>query len=194
MSLNLLPIVSAEAEIKREHYQTTVRSENHVLIADEPADVMGTDTGMNPYSLLLASLGSCTAITLRMYIDRKLWAVDSILVKLDLYKTETGTLINRQITFTGDINEEQYNRLLTIANACPIHKILTGSIEVKTIWNKKTAWMAVFWISLRYTFYFLFNYSLQLEAYSTWYIKSSSFLKVPALKRIFRPQFSQYIS
>jgi len=132
MNLQLLPVVSAEAEIKRDHYQTIIRSEGHTLIADEPLSSMGTDTGMNPYSLLLSSLGSCTVITLRMYIDRKQWPVDAVLVKLDLYKTEAGTVINRDITFTGEITEEQHQRLITIANACPIHKILTGHIEIIT--------------------------------------------------------------
>src|ERR1700712_1050457 len=101
MDLQLQPTASAEAHIKREHYQTIITSANHTIFADEPESSMGTDTGMNPHSLLLSSLGSCTAITLRMYIDRKLWPVDEILVKLNLFKTETGTLINRDITFKG---------------------------------------------------------------------------------------------
>lgn len=132
MNLQLLPVVSAEAQIKRAHYQTTIRSANHTIIADEPESSMGTDTGMNPYSLLLSSLGSCTAITLRMYIDRKQWPVDEVRVKLDLYKTDTGTLINRAITFIGDITHEQHLRLLAVANSCPIHKILTGPIDIVT--------------------------------------------------------------
>lgn len=132
MDLQFKPVVSAEAQIKRVHYQTTIRSANHTIIADEPESLMGTDTGMNPYSLLLSSLGSCTAITLRMYIDRKQWPVDEVLVKLDLYKTDTETLINRHITFTADITDEQQQRLLAIANSCPIHKILTGHINIIT--------------------------------------------------------------
>lgn len=132
MSLNLQPLVSAEAHIGREHYQTTIRSENHTLIADEPASSMGTDLGMNPYSLLLTSLGSCTAITLRMYADRKMWIVDSINVKLDLYKINADTIIERKLSFTGNLTEEQTNRLIVIANSCPIHQILTGNIDIKT--------------------------------------------------------------
>lgn len=132
MNFKLTPIVSAEAEIKCTQYQTTIRSADHVIVADEPKSAMGTDTGMNPYSLLLASLGSCTAITLRMYIDRKMWDIDEILVKLELYKTESGTLINRKLYFNGKINDEQHQKLISVANACPIHKILTGNIEVET--------------------------------------------------------------
>jgi len=127
------PLVTAEAQnLATAHYQTTIRSNGHTLIADEPEELTGTDAGMNPYSLLLASLASCTSITLRMYIDRKAWSVDEILVSLDLTKTETGTHINRTIKFKGDITPDQHQRLLVIANACPIHKILTGNIDITT--------------------------------------------------------------
>jgi len=132
MSLNQLPSASAQAHIGREHYQTTITSAGHTLIADEPEAAMGTDLGMAPYSLLLASLGSCTAITLRMYADRKMWVVDSISVKLDLYRVNAETIIERQITFTGNLTDEQRNRMLTIANSCPVHQILTGNIDIKT--------------------------------------------------------------
>ena len=93
---------------------------------------MGTDLGMAPYSLLLASLGSCTAITLRMYADRKMWVVDSISVKLDLYRINNETVIERQVTLTGNLSNEQRNRMLTIANSCPVHQLLTGKIDIKT--------------------------------------------------------------
>jgi len=132
MSLNLQPLVSAEAEIGGQHYQTIIRSENHQLFADEPAALMGTDTGMSPYSLLLASLGSCTAITLRMYADRKAWPVENILVRLALYKTNTNTTIERKLSFKGDLTPDQLNRLITIANSCPVHQILTGNIDINT--------------------------------------------------------------
>jgi len=132
MSLNLQPSTSAEAYIGRDHYQTTVTSAGHTLIADEPETSQGTNQGMSPYSLLLASLGSCTAITLRMYADRKMWVVDSIAIKLDMYRINADTVIERKITFTGNLTAEQRNRLLTVANSCPIHQILTGNIDVKT--------------------------------------------------------------
>jgi putative redox protein len=132
MNVNPLPSASAEAVIQRDHYKTTVHAAGHVLHADEPASLMGGDTGMAPYSLLLASLGSCTCITLRMYIDRKMWVVDEISVHLDLYKTETGTLIERSINFKGELTEDQHKRLIVIANSCPVHKILTGNIDIKT--------------------------------------------------------------
>ena len=88
---------------------------------------------MDPQGLLLASLGSCTAITLRMYVDRKIWPVDEITVNLELYKTETGTLIKRLLNFKGEISAIQKDRLIQIANACPIHKILIGNIDIETV-------------------------------------------------------------
>jgi putative redox protein len=130
--INQIPSVTADAEIKREHYQTTIRSANHTIYADEPVELMGTDTGMSPSGLLLSSLGACTAITLRMYADRKMWVVDEIAVHLELFKTETGNLITRKISFKGQINDDQHERLLQIANSCPIHKLLTGNIEITT--------------------------------------------------------------
>src|SRR6201996_2134429 len=132
MNLQLLPTVSAEAENINARYQTTIRSEGHTLIADEPVSSMGTDTGMNPYSLLLASLGSCTAITLRMYIDRKMWIVENINVNVELFEVDGATLIKRQLSFEGELSDEQEKRLEQIADACPIHKMLTGKIIIET--------------------------------------------------------------
>ena len=126
-------VESAQAQIGNLQYQTIVTSAGHTVIADEPEDMQGGDTGMNPYSLLLASLASCTAITLRMYITRKMWVVEHITVKTNLYKNENGTLIERQLSFKGELTDEQKNRMVQIANACPIHKILIGNIEIQTI-------------------------------------------------------------
>ncbi|MFD0764889.1 OsmC family protein [Mucilaginibacter lutimaris] len=125
-------LVSGVARIAHTQYQTIVSSGNHTIIADEPLDVGGTDTGMSPYNLLLASLASCTAITLRMYINRKMWIVDEIGVHLDMFKEQSGVLIESKLTFKGELNEEQLKRLITIADACPIHKILVGNIAINT--------------------------------------------------------------
>jgi putative redox protein len=123
-------IVDAAATITHAKYQTTVTSGNHTIIADEPADIGGADTGMSPYNLLLASLASCTVITLRMYIDRKMWVVDEINIKLKLFRNADGVLIESKLAFKGILTEEQTKRLVTIADACPIHKILVGNIVV----------------------------------------------------------------
>lgn len=123
-------IVDAAAVITHAKYQTTVTSGNHTIIADEPVDVGGADTGMSPYNLLLASLASCTVITLRMYIDRKMWVVDEINIKLKLFSTPNGVLIESKLDFKGILTDEQTKRLITIADACPVHKILIDNIVV----------------------------------------------------------------
>jgi putative redox protein len=125
-------IASATAQIGHTKYQTIVSSGGHNVIVDEPETIEGGDTGMEPHGLLLGSLGSCTAITLRMYINRKMWPVDEITVDLELFKTETGVTIKRWLNFKGELSDIQRNRLLQIADACPIHKILTGSIHIET--------------------------------------------------------------
>jgi putative redox protein len=132
MELNKEPITSAKASIGRAQYQTIISSAGHTLIADEPETSNGADTGMSPHSLLLASLGSCTAITLRMYINRKMWPVEEVMVDLELFKTTGGTLIERKLSFKGELSEAQKQRLVEIADACPIHKILVGSITIDT--------------------------------------------------------------
>jgi putative redox protein len=123
---------SAQATIGTIAYKTIITSAGHTLVADEPENIAGGDTGMSPYSLLLASLGSCTAITLRMYIERKMWTISRVTVNLQLLTVPTGTQIIRKLSFDGEVSEEQKKRLVQIANACPIHKILVGNIIIDT--------------------------------------------------------------
>ena len=132
METPLTPLESARATIGTVAYKTVITSAGHTLVADEPESLAGGDTGMSPYSLLLASLGSCTAITLRMYIERKMWVISQITVNLELSTAAAGTQITRKLSFDGEVSEEQKKRLVQIANACPIHKILVGSITIDT--------------------------------------------------------------
>ncbi|MDB5141523.1 MAG: OsmC family peroxiredoxin [Mucilaginibacter sp.] len=126
------PVASVQALIDRAHYRTVIKTDNHTFISDEPLSIGGADAGPSPQELLLASLGSCTAITLRMYIDRKMWVVDNIAVNLQLFEVDGATLIERQLSFEGELSEEQKKRLVQIADACPIHKMLTGKIIIET--------------------------------------------------------------
>lgn len=128
-------IAHGKASIARAHYQTIATSGNHAVVADEPSDLGGTDTGMNPFGLLLASLGSCTVITLRMYIDRKMWVVDEINVDLELFAVPDGNLIETRIHFKGELIDEQIERLLDIAKKCPVHKLITGNVTIETKLN-----------------------------------------------------------
>jgi putative redox protein len=126
------PVISASAQIDRSHYKTLIKIEDHIVISDEPLTIGGANMGPNPQGLLLASLGSCTAITLRMYIDRKMWIVDEITVDMELFITNSGTLIERRLRFKGDLSDDQKKRLVQIADSCPIHKMLIGNIVIET--------------------------------------------------------------
>lgn len=122
-------------------FQQRVTSGQHTLLADEPKP-MGTDTGMAPYELLLASLGACTSMTLRMYANRKKIPLDKVKVELGhsrihaddcgTCETETGHLdhIERWITLTGDLTDEQRSRMLEIADRCPVHRTLHSEINI----------------------------------------------------------------
>jgi len=107
----------------------------HRWTADEPADLGGANTGPTPHHLLLSSLGACTAITLRMYAARKAWPLERIEVELAFNpdgKPAAGSDIRRQVMLHGPLDEAQRERLLQVANSCPIHKVLTGEIRIAT--------------------------------------------------------------
>lgn len=132
MDLKKVAMAQAQAIIGRQNYQTLINSRQHAIIADEPEKVKGSDTGMSPFEILLSSLGSCTVITLRMYIDRKMWVVDEIKTELELFSITGGYLIERKLHFKGNLTDEQTRRLEEIADACPVHKMLTGNIMIDT--------------------------------------------------------------
>lgn len=120
--------------LKGKDYTSLVEHHQHTWIADEPSELGGKDKGPAPTELLLSALGTCTAITLRMYANRKEWDVEQITVKLYFSKTadknSPDSEIHRMIEVTGNLDELSRQRLLQIANACPVHKILTGEIKV----------------------------------------------------------------
>ena len=131
------------AENGRGPYGQDVTVGRHLLLADEPEPV-GHDTGASPYDLLLASLGACTSMTLRMYAERKQWPLDKVSVSLRHSRihardcvdceTESGQLdrIDRSIELTGDLDDDQRQRLLEIADRCPVHRTLHGEVDVRT--------------------------------------------------------------
>lgn len=124
-----------KAIIHQEPYVTEISSETNSLIADEPVTHGGNDKGMAPMELLASSLAACTCITLRMYANRKQWDVQSIETYIDIESKDTQTIFERKISFSGTLSNEQTERLLDIANHCPVHKLLTHTIKINTSIN-----------------------------------------------------------
>ena len=106
----------------------------HRIRSDEESDRGGEDTGATPHELLLAALGSCTAMTLKVYAERKGWPLRDVHVTLNGSSAngDGGYVISRQISIDGDLDAEQRQRLLEIADKCPVHKTLKGEITINT--------------------------------------------------------------
>lgn len=132
------------AETGRGRFQQGVVVGRHHLIADEPTGVGGDDSGPTPYDYLLTALGACTAMTIRMYAERKAIPLDRVGVRLKHdqihaadcadCRTREGKIdrIEREIELVGDIDEETQARLLEIADKCPVHRTLTSEIAIRT--------------------------------------------------------------
>jgi len=125
-------------------FANTVVAGRHRLAADEPPDVGGTNTGPSPYDWLLGGLGACTSMTIRMYADRKGWPLERVTVTLrhskihatDCAECETKAgkidLIERDVAIAGDLDDARRERLLEIADKCPVHRTLTSENVIRT--------------------------------------------------------------
>ena len=125
-------------------YLTKIQTPDHAWFADEPVSMGGKNKGPTPYDLLAAALGSCTSMTLRMYADRKKWPLETVNTVVqqervhaeDCVDCETHEKIIHQFTrtieVTGNLDADMQNRLIEIANKCPVHKTLEGKIETVT--------------------------------------------------------------
>lgn len=125
-------MIAVTASIQKEKYKTQIISGDKNLIADEPANLGGKDLGFTPSELLASSLASCTAITLRMYADRKKWELEETMIEVD-FENEPAQNTARMvmnIRLFGNLDGTQRERLVEIAHKCPIHRILEKSLEI----------------------------------------------------------------
>lgn len=128
----------------RKNYQVDIIANGHEILADEPKDKGGDNLGPNPYDLLLASLAACKVITVHMYAERKGWPVEKVNISLSHQKidaadcddcaTESGKVdeILCDISFEGDLDDEQRERLAQIADRCPVHRTLSSETKIRT--------------------------------------------------------------
>ena len=132
-------------ETRRGTFEQEIISGAHRLIADEPVNVGGLDSGPGPYDLLLAALGACTSMTLRLYADRKKLPLTRVEVRLRhgrIYATDCAECetkegmidrIERVITLQGDLDASERARLMDMADKCPVHRTLKSEIDIRTV-------------------------------------------------------------
>lgn len=130
------------SRIGRTGFHTNIHSGSHHLVADEPVSVGGSDRGLTPYELLLSALGACTVMTLRVYADRKGWALDGATVQLRSARSHEKDCeecadqkvgigrIERRVELDGDLDEAQKKRLIEIVDRCPVKQTLERGIVI----------------------------------------------------------------
>ncbi len=125
-----------EARYEGTNYVSTITANGNQLISDEPESVGGQNKGFNPFELVIAGLASCTIATIKMYLDRKGWTVESIKVTVQLESSdERDPIITKDILIKSDLQPDQLKRILAVASKCPTHKLLSKGIHINSSLN-----------------------------------------------------------
>jgi len=134
---------SVVVEAGKLRYAQKISVGPHLLQGDEPVSAGGSDVGPNPYELLLAALGSCTSMTVRMYADRRQWPLEGVHIELSYARVHAEDCtacdqelklvdgIEMELSFFGELSESQRQRLMEIANKCPVHRTLESPIPIR---------------------------------------------------------------
>lgn len=125
-------VARARAKLAEARYRTDIRAGHHDLVADESVSAGGSDAGASPFALVLAGLGACTAITLRMYAERKNWPLTGLGVDLEYYRDGATFRIERVLHVEGALDAEQRTRLADIAERTPVTLALKAGATINT--------------------------------------------------------------
>ncbi len=113
-------------------YAQRVTVGSHQLASDIDASKGGSDSGPSPHEYLAVALASCTGMTLKMYAGRKSWGLENAIVTVNINRTDDVERFTREISLVGNLDAEQTTRLMEIADKCPVHKALIGTIAIET--------------------------------------------------------------
>lgn len=127
------PDVVTVSETGQGRFQVQVAAPGATFLADEPVDVGGLGSGPNPYDLLASALGACTAMTIRLYAERKGWPLSQVEVRVLHANTGGRDRFAREVVLHGALDGERRARLLEIANRCPVHRTLERGSEIITV-------------------------------------------------------------
>ena len=114
------------------HFQQALDVGSDHFVSDIEQEKGGNSSGPSPHEYLAAALAACTGMTLKMYAGRKSWDLQDAVVKVDIERVDEVEIFKRSIELLGNLDAEQRERLLEIANKCPVHKALAGKIEINT--------------------------------------------------------------